>query len=334
MKFAVVLLVPLLSLAQSWVPQQSGSRSSLRGVSAVNKKVAWASGTRGTYLRTVDGGATWQSAVVPGAEELDFRDVHAFSENLAYLVSIGTGNNSRIYKTTDGGAHWTLQFTNPDQQGFFDALAFWDEKNGIVVGDPVDGRMTIFTTADGGATWQRQQTPEAIPREGSFAASGTNLIARGKRDAWFVTGGPGAARVFHSTDMGRTWSVATTPIRNDSASAGIFSIAFSDAMHGVAVGGDYTKAGDATRNIAITADGGRTWSAPPGAPNGFRSAVTYLADKKAWIATGPSGSDISTDGGNTWREFDKGNYNAISFVSSEAGWAVGPRGAIARFAAR
>jgi photosystem II stability/assembly factor-like uncharacterized protein len=334
MKVAVFLLVPVISFAQSWVPQHSGATASLRGVSAVSKKIAWASGTRGTWLRTVDGGATWQSAAVPGAEELDFRDVHAFSENIAYLVSIGTGNSSRIYKTIDGGAHWSLMFTNPDPQGFFDALAFWDEKNGLVVGDQVDGRIAIFTTADSGATWQRQETPPALPKEGAFAASGTCLIVRGKRDAWFATGGQGAARVFHSADGGHTWSVATTPVRNDSASAGIFSLAFSDAMHGVAVGGDYTKAEDAMRNIAITADGGRTWTAPAGAPNGFRSAVAYLADKKLWIATGPSGSDISADGGNTWQQFDKGNYNAVSFVSSEAGWAVGPRGAVARFAAR
>jgi photosystem II stability/assembly factor-like uncharacterized protein len=334
MKAAVLLLVPIISSAQSWVPQNSGSTASLRGVSAVSKKVAWASGTHGTWLRTVDGGATWESATVPGAEELDFRDVHAFSENAAYMVSIGTGSSSRIYKTTDGGAHWSLMFTNPDPQGFFDALAFWDEKNGLVVGDQVQGHLTIFTTADSGATWQRQQTPPALPKEGAFAASGTCLIARRKRDAWFVTGGPGAARVFHSADGGRTWSVSTTPVRNDSTSAGIFSIAFADAMHGIAAGGDYTKPDDATRNIAITSDGGLTWTAPAGAPNGFRSAVAYVADKKVWIATGPSGSDISTDGGNTWRQFDKGNYNAVSFVSSEAGWAVGPRGAVARFAAR
>ena len=51
-----------------------------------------------------------------------------------------------------------------------------------------------------------------------------------------------------------------------------------------------------------------------------------------WLATGTSGSDASTDKGKTWKQFDKANYNAMSFILSYAGWAVGPKGAIARFA--
>jgi photosystem II stability/assembly factor-like uncharacterized protein len=141
----------------------------------------------------------------------------------------------------DAGAHWTLLFTNADPKGFFDAIAFWDAQHGIVVGDPVDGRAEVLTTDDGGATWQRRSPPAALPNEGSFAASNTCLTLFGKRDAWFATGGPGAARVFHSKDRGRSWTVATTPIRNDGPSAGIFSLAFRDARHGIAVGGDYSK---------------------------------------------------------------------------------------------
>jgi hypothetical protein len=52
-----------------------------------------------------------------------------------------------------------------------------------------------------------------------------------------------------------------------------------------------------------------------------------------WIATGTSGSDVSSDGGNTWKQFDSAAYNAMSFVSADAGWAVGPKGAVARFRA-
>jgi len=200
------------------------------------------------------------------------------------------------------------------------------------MGDPVDGRLVIMTTADGGKSWQKQQTPPALTGEGAFAASGTGIVVLGTNRVWAGSGGPGAARVFHSKDRGRTWTVVATPVRNDSPSAGIFSVAFSDARHGIAVGGDYTKADDATGNIAITSDGGQTWTRPSGtAPSGFRSAVAFLADRKVWIATGPSGSDVSVDDGQSWKPFDKGGYNAVSFVSGEAGWAVGPRGRIARF---
>jgi photosystem II stability/assembly factor-like uncharacterized protein len=330
MRFAILFLLPPLAAAQTWTLQTSGVTASLRGVGAVSRNVAWASGTGGTWLRTEDRGTTWTAGRVPGAEALDFRDLHAVDTRTAYLMSIGPGDQSRIYKTADAGLHWQLLFTNPDAKGFFDAIAFWDATHGILVGDAVSGHMTVFTTGDGGEHWARRETPPALDGEGAFAASGTCLIAQGASDAWFATGGKGAARVFHSTDSGRSWTVAATPIRNDSANAGIFSLDFSDARHGIAVGGDYSKPADSSHNIAITSDGGRTWMEPSGTPPaGFRSAVLYLPDARLWIATGTSGSDVSLDGGQTWRNFDSGAFNALAFATQYDGWAVGPKGRIA-----
>jgi photosystem II stability/assembly factor-like uncharacterized protein len=329
MRLSLVLLGATVVSAQSWTLQTSGTTASLRGVSAVNAQVVWASGTSGTYLITRDGGATWRAAQVSGAEKLDFRAVWAFDDGAAFLLSIGTGDQSRIYKTTDSGAHWKLLFTNPDAKGFFDGIAFWDRDHGIVAGDPVDGHTVIFTTDDAGEHWQRRQTAPAAGNEGAFAASNTSLALAGKRDVWLGTSG---AHVLHSPDNGRTWTAAAAPIRNDGAGAGVFSVAFADPLHGIAVGGDYTKPTDPQKNIGVTIDGGRTWTAPGGQPPaGFRSAVAYLSDKKIWIATGTSGSDISLDNGSTWKQFDATGYNAIGFVSSGAGWAVGPRGRIAVF---
>ena len=331
MPLLAALLFAAAAHAQQWIPQSGNSTASLRGVSAVDDKIVWASGTAGTFLHTADGGATWTAAQVPGAESLDFRGIRAIDARTLYLMSAGSGDKSRIYKTNDAGAHWTLQFTNPDPKGFFDSIAFWDSQHGIVVGDAIGGRAEILTTADGGRSWQRRTPPPALPNEGSFAASNTCLLVHGKSEVWFVTGGPGAARVFHSRNRGRSWTVASTPIRNDSASAGIFSIAFRDPLHGIIVGGDYAKDKEDRQNIAVTRDGGKTWAAPASSPKGFRSAVAYLPDTRAWIVTGTSGSDVSTDDGQSWKTFDPGAYNALSFLSSAAGWAVGPRGRIARF---
>ena len=300
--------------------QTSGATASLRGVSAVNDRVVWASGTNGTVLRTSDGGATWHDLKI--ADALDFRGLHAFDGTTTWLLSSGPGDKSQIYKTAQ------RVFTNPDTNGFLDAIAFWDPMHGIVLGDPVDGRFVIVTTSDGGQTWMRRPGPAALPKEGAFAASNTCLTVAGNKSVWFATSG---ARVFRSTDRGLTWSAATTPIRNDGTSAGVFSLAFSDRQHGVAVGGDYAKPSESTANIAITSDGGATWQAPQGTrPAGYRSAVVYLADRQAWIATGPTGSDISVDNGKNWKQFDSSAFNALSAVSSHATWAVGPNGRIAR----
>src|ERR1700734_2640638 len=70
--------------------QNSGTTQLLIAVSPVNSRVVWAAGTGGTYVVTTDGGNTWKSGVVPGAEALQFRDVQGVSENVAYLMSIGT----------------------------------------------------------------------------------------------------------------------------------------------------------------------------------------------------------------------------------------------------
>jgi photosystem II stability/assembly factor-like uncharacterized protein len=330
MKLFAAVLFAGASYAQSWMPQTSNTTASLRGLSAVDENTVWASGSGGTFLRTVDAGATWTAGRVPGAEGLDFRGVRAIDARTAYLMSIGPGEKSRIYKTTDAGGHWTLQFTHPEAKGFLDSIAFWDADHGMVVGDALDGMADVRTTDDGGAHWQRQKTPPALPSEGSFAASNTCIFLAPGGKAWFVTGGPGAARVFRSGDRGRTWSATATPVRNDGASAGIFSVAFSSATRGIVVGGDYSKDKEDRGTIAVSSDGGVTWAAPAAGPKGFRSAIAWVPERKMWVATGTSGSDISRDDGRTWTQFDDGSYNALSVAPGGAVWAAGARGRIAR----
>jgi photosystem II stability/assembly factor-like uncharacterized protein len=331
---AFILFTGITAQAQ-WKVQPSGTLADFRGLSAVNSSVAWASGTKGTFARTTDGGATWLASTVAGAAALDFRDVDAFDTNTAYLLSIGKGDSSRIYKTIDGGKHWRLQFTNSNPDAFFDAMAFWDRDHGIAFSDPVGGRFLIITTADGGATWNQvpaENIPAAVTGEGGFAASGTCITVQGKNNVWFGTGGM-AARVFRSTDRGKTWAVASTPIISGIESAGIFSIAFKDARNGIVAGGDYQKPSEASSSVATTTDGGQTWRLSRSLPAGYRSSIAYVQQGKGeptLVAVGTSGSDYSVDGGVNWVSLDKENYNSVSFAGSL--WAAGPAGRIAKLA--
>jgi photosystem II stability/assembly factor-like uncharacterized protein len=325
------------SAASSWVLQTSPATERLRGVSAASDTVGWASGNKGTVVRTVDGGATWTRVAVPDADGLDFRDIEAFSPDAACILAIGPGDKSRIYRTGDGGRTWVLQFTNPDSRAFYDAVAFWDAKTGVAVGDPVDGRFTIIRTTDGGRTWTpvpAANVPEALPGEGAFAASGTCLVVQGARLAWFGTGGAARARVYRTADQGLTWAVADTPIMAGNASSGIFSLAFSDAARGIAVGGDYRLERESGDNLSITGDGGRTWAfAGATRLRSFRSAVAYVpgSNGRRLIAVGPGGTDASADGGLTWTPLGAEGFHALS-ISPAGGavWAVGEQGRIAR----
>jgi len=330
------LVVGLSAQAIQWQPQDSGTTSRLRGVSAVSPQVAWASGANGTLLRTVDGGATWTKLAPPaGAEKLDFRDIDAFSDRVAYALSIGSGDTSRIYKTSDGGATWTLQFANTDPKVFLDAMAFRDADRGFAFSDSVDGRFVILATSNGGSTWERipaDRLPAALPDEGAFAASGTNVAVIGS-NVWI---GTTKSRVLRSTDEGRSWTVVQTPLDTGEAT-GIFSIAFKDATHGVIVGGDYQRENAAGNNAAFTSDGGVTWTLAKGI-TGFRSVAAWVPGTRSVLAIGPAGADWSTDDGRSWTAValrgTPAGFDTFSFApGTEVGWASGAGGRISRFAA-
>lgn len=328
-----IVLFAALQSAPAWTVQPTFTTARLRGVSAASDRVAWASGSGNTILRTADGGATWARVTNPSADRLDFRDIDAVGESTAYVLSIGNGPLSRIYKTTDAGISWSLQFMNEDPDAFFDAMAFWDADHGIAVSDSVKGAFVILTTEDGGRSWTRvppDRLPPALPNEGAFAASGTNVAVFGDRHVWFGTGAAARARVLRSADRGATWAIAETPLAA-AASAGIYSVAFRDALHGVVVGGDYAKETEAVNNVAVTTDGGRTWRRTRGL-GGFRSVVAHVpGSPSSFIAIGPRGADWSTDDGRSWTPVEGPGFDTFSFVPGRPlGWGAGARGSIGK----
>ena len=331
--WAFAAVVALMRPAEFvWRPQTSGATARFRGLCVVNETTAWASGTDGTFARTTDGGKTWKSDRVPGAADLDFRDVEAFDGETALLLSSGPGAASRVYRTTDGGAHWVLRFTNPEPKGFLDAIAFSDADHGMIVGDPVGGLFRVFLTDDGGRSWHYSPVfgmPTALEGEGAFAASGTCLVGlRGSSLFWFGTGGARVSRVFRTENGGRTWAVAVTPVAATTPSAGVFSLAFRDARHGLAIGGDYKKDGDDPA-LARTIDGGQSWVPIKTGPRGYRSGLS-LAGKGVVVAVGPGGTDLSTDDGATWTFLGPTGYHAVGMATPTTGWAVGDGGRVGR----
>jgi photosystem II stability/assembly factor-like uncharacterized protein len=316
----------------SWQLLDTGVAARLRGLSPVSAKVVWASGSEGTVIRTVDGGRTWRQVGPPDTADLQFRDIEAFDADHAVALSIGEGELSRVYRTADGGRSWTETFRNTDPAAFYDCLAFSDPRHGLALSDPVDGKFRILSTADGGRSWRVLPSagmPPALAGEFAFAASGTCLVATSGR-AWFATGGGAAARVFSTADRGRTWQAAETPVPSG-PSAGIYSLAFRDARHGIAVGGDFQTPTVAPDAAAVSRDAGRTWRAAVTEPGEYRSGAAWVPGTgAAALAVGPTGSDISYDGGLTWHRFDTGSFDAVACAHGGACWASGEQGRLAR----
>ena len=120
---ACLLLIQPFAWARADEPQvdvmeiASGSDASFRGLSVVDSRTLWCSGTNRTVLRTTDEGKTWKNVSITAAPQVDFRDIHAFDADTAVVLSAGTPG--LIFRTTDGGDSCLL-YTSPsprDQRG-------------------------------------------------------------------------------------------------------------------------------------------------------------------------------------------------------------------------
>ena len=329
-------------------PQNSGTTQLLIAVSPVNSRVVWAAGTGGTFVVTSDGGDTWKAGVVPGAETLQFRDVQGVSDQIAYLMSIGSNTTDfRIYKTVDGGATWTMEFENQTTNAFYDCFAFWTPDRGIAHSDSVNGIFPDIRTTDG-ATWQdiSGNMPPALQGEASFSASGTCITTQGRNNAWIATGGSTIARILATRDGGDTWNAYDTPLVS-SASAGAISVAFRDPRHGIVGGGDL--AANHSADVATSRDGGKTWTLTNKPPvDGALFCLSYVhghGDLKKGhdeggrtvVITSETQPNFTSglaawtpDEGRTWFKLPKkvSGYWAVAFANPRAGWFVGNGGNI------
>jgi photosystem II stability/assembly factor-like uncharacterized protein len=335
-----IFLLSTLSVASGqWEIQESRSTANLRGIHSVDGLVAWASGADGTVLRTINGGRRWEKcAIPPGADRLDFRGAWAWDANNAMVMSAGPGDQSRIYKTTDGCSYWTEVRRNSEKDGFWDAMVFQardfgrlgGEKTGVLIGDPVDGRFHTEGMSLGHGWFIDDRACVARPDEAAFAASNSSVFVFGPRRYIVGTGGKGGPRVLLSPQLAEAddtkgCQAVLVPLAGGTDTSGVFSLAFRDLKHGLAVGGDFKKPNEVSGTAAWTADGGRHWTAASKPPHGYRSAVAWYPDAKVWIAAGTNGSDISRDDGKTWQPLDDGNWNALSLP-----YVVGPGGRIGK----
>tara|TARA_Y100000780_G_scaffold68918_1_gene61798 strand:- start:375 stop:1388 length:1014 start_codon:yes stop_codon:yes gene_type:complete len=313
----------------SLVTLDSRVESSFRGLSVVNQKVVWVSGTGGTVLRTIDGGKNWENISVPNMEKIDFRDVEGFNKNTAIVM--GIASPARFYKTTDGGQNWKLVYFDDREGVFFDGMSFWNKNDGIAFSDPVDGQHLLIRTTDGGDTWHeipKEGFPHKLNPEFGFAASGTGIPVQGRKTVWLGMGGV-KSRVFKSEDGGMNWSVAETPVVHGGQSTGIYSVAFKNKKVGISVGGDYTNQ-SIKNTMAYSNDGGATWHLPEKQTHQYRECVAHYRGN-IFFAVGPSGFDMTTDNGKNWHPhyWEVNNLTAVAFAKrSNVGFAVGKGGQI------
>jgi photosystem II stability/assembly factor-like uncharacterized protein len=180
-----------------------------RGLCVLNDSCAWFSGSKGTVIRTTDGGKHFDTIspqstntrfayFLPDGKQTvenynpvsdapislwrkDYRDIWAKNEKEAVIMS--AGDSALILKTMDGGKNWTIVYTDFRKDIFLDALEI-DSKTGIgmVLGDPINTRkhFAALYTTDFGSSWNNLPIGDwNLPLdtlESFFAASGTSLV--------------------------------------------------------------------------------------------------------------------------------------------------------------
>ncbi|MCH7411770.1 YCF48-related protein [Belliella sp. DSM 111904] len=321
---------PSIDLPTGWELLEVPSSASLRGLSALTSEIVWATGSNGTWLLTSDGGSSWTSGVIAGLDSVDFRDVEAISATTAIAVS--AGQPAVVYKTVDGGNTWQLKYEGPEA-AFLDGVSFYSDQKGYIIGDPIDGKWMVLETIDGGENWTWLETsPRAEDGEGSFAASGSTIIAT--KDYLLFSSGGTLSKVYYSENGGRKWKEKKTPIIQGEPSQGIFSLSRMNDQNVIGVGGDYLQPDLAERNVITTNLLSEAWSVPSGSlPSGHRSGVAYFPRYHWAIAVGPNGSDYSKDGGANWVRFSDEGFHAVVMDKAQGTvWASGSEGRIARLA--
>ena len=291
-------------LAQKVKLLSSGTQSSLRGLSVVNDRIIWVSGSNGMVGKSLDSGKTFIWQLVKGYEKTEFRDIEAFNDTTAVIM--GISSPAYILRTTDGGANWKKVYENNAPGMFLDAMEFLNEQNGMVIGDPIEGKVFIANTFDGGITWKNlplQNNPIADSGEAFFASSGTNIRKINQQEAIFVSGGV-------SSHLFISGKKILLPIVQGKQSTGANSIAVKNNKILIVVGGDFTTKDANTNSCFITKNAGKDWMAPKIPLHGYRSCVEWLSNKN-WISCGLNGVDLSIDEGNRWDWISKEIYHVV-----------------------
>ncbi len=264
----------------------------------------------------------WQTSI----QKYDSLNLHfrAIAHTSTDFFMLTIDSPALLFKTGDAGK-MELVYKEEGAGVFYDAMIFWNDREGIAVGDSMNGCLSIIITRDGGQIWQKipcDNLPKAEVGEGAFAASNTNIKVLGNK-TWIATT---SGNVYFSEDKGVSWEVVNTPIIQDKATEGIYSIDFYDENNGFAIGGDYSNPDDNASNKVKTTDGGKTWSlvAKNENPN-YKSCVQYIPNKngKELVAVGFNGIDFSNNSGESWKHISDESFYTIRFLNDSIAYASG-----------
>lgn len=264
----------------------------------VNSNVVVAVGPQGTFIRSTDGGITWQYHYTQSQTYL--QAVYFINADTGYVAGINYCNYANLLKTTDGGLTWD-SIGYPGNTNLNDVY-FLNADTGWVVG--YSG--AIYCTHNGGLTWIDQSI-----------TTNDNFFDLFMLDAntGFVGGNNGHLR--KTTDGGLTWNALNSGTANT-----IYSLYFISPTTGfLAAFGELIKR---------TLDGGQTWTTQYNYMSAVEMGSIFFTDSLHGFAVSPYRFYRSTNGGVNWSfTSDYAHYNNAAAIGATGnGFMVGSRGNI------
>jgi len=286
----------------------------------------WYAGSKGAYGTITDSTSQVEKGSVTYQENpgLEFRSIAVAGD---YTFILTAGNPALIYRISHENDSLALVYEEIGEGVFYDSMKFWNDQEGIALGDPQEDCFTVLITKDGGDNWEKitcDVLPSIIKGEAAYAASNSNISLQGDH-IWIATGGM-AARIWHSSDRGKSWEVLETPITKGGAMTGIYAVDFYDENLGVIMGGDWDNKEVKTANKAITRNGGKTWELlADGSGPGYCSYITFVPGTQGneLLAVGSPGIWWSGDQGTTWKQLSETGFYTAAFSNGSHGMMAG-----------
>jgi photosystem II stability/assembly factor-like uncharacterized protein len=235
------LLATSLSAQITWHPISAPTQTQLNCISFGTNQVGFIGGNDSVFMKSIDGGKTWNRLALSIAFTTNMRNVIALQFLDAQNGYILVGPYGGLYSTSDGGVTWISEQPNQTNMCFKSSLYFRNAQNGFVGGSMCFQGATIANLTNG--IW------DTVAVVGGWDAS-QQIQAFDFRNNLLGLAVGSQSTIFRTTDGGATWdSVYASP-----DTLNLTDVAF---INDTLVYATYATTG--LEGALVSFDGGLTW---------------------------------------------------------------------------